>query len=171
MTLLLLHFAATLFMTGLVWFVQAVHYPLLHRVGGAAFTRYETGHSRRTSPVVAPVMFFELGSGAWLALVPPALADPLLMLVNAALLLVVWGSTIALQKPLHRNLVQGFSADSVDRLVSTNWIRTVAWSLRALLLLFVLQTLLLAPPQTVATPVATPGDTPALPPIQGVLLK
>ena len=31
--LLLLHAAATLFMTGLIWFVQVVHYPLFARVG------------------------------------------------------------------------------------------------------------------------------------------
>lgn len=168
MTLLLLHFAATLFMTGLVWFVQVVHYPLLHRVGGTVFTRYETEHSRRTSPVVAPMMLFELGSGVWLALAPPAAVDSLLLLVNAALLAVIWGSTVVLQKPLHRDLEQGFAADSVDRLVLTNWIRTAAWSFRAVLLLFILHTLVIAPTQTVAVPMGMP---PALLPLQGVLLK
>jgi hypothetical protein len=175
MTLLLLHFAATLFMTGLVWFVQVVHYPLMHRVGGGVFTRYETEHTRRTSPVVAPMMLFELGTGVWLALAPPAAAGSLLLLINAAVLAVIWGSTIVLQRPLHRDLAQGFAANSVDRLVSTNWIRTVAWSLRALLLLSVLQMSVTSMPAT-SLPGQQPQAPPAaaaqsLPPIQGVLLK
>ncbi len=169
MTLLLLHFAAALFMTGLVWFVQVVHYPLMHRVGSGVFSRYEAEHTRRTSPVVAPMMLFELGSGIWLVLSPPPGVDVLLLLINVAVLAVIWGSTIVLQKPLHRDLEQGFAADVLDRLVSTNWIRTVSWSLRAVLLLFVLQTIAPTPPQP--APVAVPAAAkvaPPGPPIQGV---
>lgn len=36
-TLLYLHAGATLFMTGLIWFVQVVHYPLFLRVGEGNF--------------------------------------------------------------------------------------------------------------------------------------
>ncbi|MDA0336698.1 MAG: hypothetical protein O2782_16160 [bacterium] len=169
MTLLLLHFAATLFMTGLVWFVQAVHYPLMHRVGGSGFSRYEAEHTRRTSPVVAPMMLFELGSGIWLVLAPPPGVDVLLLLINVAVLAVIWGSTIVLQKPIHRDLEQGFTADVLDRLVSTNWIRTVSWSLRAVLLLYVLQTLAAVPlqPAPVTVPAAVKA-APSGPPIQVV---
>jgi hypothetical protein len=149
MTLLLLHAAATLFMTGLVWFVQVVHYPLFHLVGSVGFPRYEAQHSRRTSPVVAPVMLFELGSGLWLALQPPPAAPVTWLWLNAALLGVIWVSTFALQVPEHRALEQGFSPGRVDRLVATNWVRTAGWSLRALLLIGLLLTTL--------TPVTTPG--------------
>ena len=37
-TLILLgHLAATLFMVGVIWFVQVVHYPLFAKVGATAF--------------------------------------------------------------------------------------------------------------------------------------
>lgn len=173
MTLLLLHVAATVFMTGLGWFVQIVHYPLLHRVGASGFHQYEAEHMRRTSPVVAPVMLFELGTGIWLVLAPPAGIEAAMLLVNAALLAVVWGSTFVLQVPLHRDLERGFAAHTVDRLVATNWVRTAAWSLRAVLLLSLVHGLL-ALPAAVAAPMAQPAvesSTPTLPPIQGVLLK
>ena len=168
MTILVLHAAAALFMTGLVWFVQVVHYPLLHRVGASGFSRYEIQHTRRTSPIVVPVMLFELGSGVWLAIVPPTESSALL-LANVVLLAIIWLSTFVLQAPLHRQLARGFVAESVDRLVSTNWIRTLSWSLRSVLLLFVLQTLTEPPPpDPIPQPVAPLMQSP---PMQGVLLK
>ena len=54
--LLLACLASTLFMTGLIWFVQVVHYPLFDRVGAARFVPYHAAHSRRTSWVVAAPM-------------------------------------------------------------------------------------------------------------------
>jgi hypothetical protein len=172
MTLLVLHAAATLFMTGLVWFAQIVHYPLLHRVGASGFSSYETEHTRRTSPIVAPVMLFELGSGVWLALEGVAGVYSPLLLANVVLLAVIWGSTFVLQAPTHRKLALRFSADSVDYLISSNWIRTASWSLRALLVVFILQVL-----TTPAPPPRQPPPEPVQPvaeprlPVQGVLLK
>ena len=37
--LLLIQLASTLFMTGVIWFVQIVHYPLFAGVGGSALPR------------------------------------------------------------------------------------------------------------------------------------
>ena len=146
MTLFILHAASALFMTGLVWFVQIVHYPLLHHVGTTSFHHYEADHTRRTSPVVAPVMLFELASGVWLALAPPTGVESTLLLANAVLLAVIWGSTFVLQTPLHRQL----------------------WTVRSALLVFVL----LALTEPSPTPTRKPlPDVPSLPPIQGVLLK
>ena len=45
-TLLLIHVAATLAMSGVIWFIQIVHYPLLTLVGAAGFTTYEAAHIR-----------------------------------------------------------------------------------------------------------------------------
>lgn len=169
MTLLVLHAAVTLFMTGLVWFVQIVHYPLLHRVGSSGFGSYETEHTRRTSPIVAPVMLFELGSGIWLALGGAVGVSSSLLLANVVLLAAIWGSTFVLQAPTHRKLARRFSAASVDHLISTNWIRTASWSLRALLIVFILQELTIAPPPPTGEPPAQIAE-PMLP-VQGVLLK
>ena len=56
MMLLLIHAGATLYMTGLIWFVQVVHYPLMARVGEDGFAEYEKHHQRLTTWVVAPPM-------------------------------------------------------------------------------------------------------------------
>jgi hypothetical protein len=40
-----------------------------------------------------------------------------------------------LQVPLHTRLARGFDPAAHRQLVRTNWLRTLAWTLRALLLL------------------------------------
>jgi hypothetical protein len=57
--ILLAHLAATLFMVGVIWFVQVVHYPLFSRVGPEKFSLYSEAHSRLTTYVVGPPMLAE----------------------------------------------------------------------------------------------------------------
>ncbi|QDU18516.1 hypothetical protein [Urbifossiella limnaea] len=129
----LLHLAATLFLVGLIWFVQVVHYPLMARVGRAEFVAYEQAHARRTTWVVAPPMLVELGTGIALLWVRPAGVSLAAALAGVALLAVVWGSTRFVQVPCHERLSRAFDPGVHRRLVSTNWVRTAAWSLRGIL--------------------------------------
>lgn len=46
---MLRHLAATLFMVGLIWFVQVVHHPLTTSEGRGEFVAYEMEHTRRTA--------------------------------------------------------------------------------------------------------------------------
>ena len=78
-----------------------------------------------------------------------------MLLANAVLLAIIWGSTFVLQSPLHRSLASGVAAGSVERLVSTNWIRTASWSVRSVLLLLVLLPMTEPPPPAPAPPEAT----------------
>jgi hypothetical protein len=57
--LLLSNAAATLFMTGVIWFVQVVHYPLFQATGTTEFTAYEQRHTSLTTTVVGPAMCIE----------------------------------------------------------------------------------------------------------------
>jgi len=45
-------------------------------------------------------------------------------------LVVIWASTAMVQMPLHDRILKGPDTHAQRRLVSTNWIRTVAWTLR-----------------------------------------
>lgn len=127
-----IHVGATWFMTGLIWLIQLVHYPLLAAVGKEQFTAYERSHMRRITPIVLPAMTIELATGMWLAVAgPESLRTP--AIVGAALLGIIWGSTFTLQAPMHRKLAGGYDEALVRKLVHTNWIRAAAWSARAIL--------------------------------------
>lgn len=134
--LLAAHAFVTLFMTGLIWFVQVVHYPLFDRVGKAEFACYERQHTRRTGWVVGGPMLLEMALALLLAWSPGGLAA----WCGLGLLGIVWLSTALGQVPAHLRLERGFDAESHRRLVRGNWIRTVGWSLRGLLALLMLAT-------------------------------
>ncbi len=133
--LLLVHLAATLFMTGVIWFVQVVHYPLFAGVGPTEFSAYEQRHTMLTTWVVAPPMLLEAMTGVLLFWLRPVGVTTWQLVLGLILGLVIWLSTAWLQVPCHELLSRGFDAAVQQRLVVTNWIRTVAWSLRALLVL------------------------------------
>jgi hypothetical protein len=132
----LLHFASTWFMVGLIWFVQIVHYPLFARTGTAEFPVYEQTHSAWTTWVVGPPMLVEGITALLLLWFRPAGISTLAIVIGLGLLGVLWLSTAFLQVPCHELLARGFDPVVHQRLVSTNWIRTLAWSLRGLLVLW-----------------------------------
>lgn len=141
--LLLVHAAATLYMAGLVWFVQRVDDPLLARLPSERFADCAREHQRRTGPVVGPPMLVEAVTALGLLGVSPAVVPRLAAWLGVALLAAVWLSTALLQVPDHRRLAAGLDPATHRRLVATHWIRTVAWSLRGLLALGMLGPLLL----------------------------
>ncbi|MEM7625423.1 MAG: hypothetical protein AAF333_07340 [Planctomycetota bacterium] len=138
-SLLLIHAAATLYMVGLIWFVQVVHYPLFDGVGEDGFAAYEDRHARRTTWVVLPPMVIELVTAVWLV----AQRSTLLPGVPAwqawaglGLVVFLWAVTFLVSVPQHQRLTQGFDVTSHRILTDTNWLRTTAWSLRGGLVLW-----------------------------------
>lgn len=135
--LFLLHLASTLFMVGVIWFVQVVHYPLFARVGTGKFAGYERVHAASTTWVVAPPMLAEAITALLLLWFRPPGLSHLQVVIGLILLGVIWCSTLFLQIPCHELLSEGFDPIAHQRLVSTNWLRTAAWSLRGLLVLWI----------------------------------
>ena len=136
--LLLAHAAATLFMVGIIWFVQVVHYPLFARVGAAGFAAYSATHARLTGLVVGPPMLVEAATAVALVVSTPPKVSTWLLWVGLVLLAGIWLSTALLQSPSHTELGRGFDLSEHRSLVGSNWVRTVLWSLRGLIVLWIL---------------------------------
>lgn len=133
--LLLAHAGATVFMVGLIWFVQVVHYPLFAGVGREGFAAYHALHSRRTGWVVGPVMAAEALCALALLVRRPAGVRPGLALAGLVLLGVVQAGTAFLAVPRHGVLGGGFDERTHVLLVATNWVRTAGWTARGVLAL------------------------------------
>ncbi len=133
-SLLLIHAAATLAMTGVIWFVQLVHYPLFQFAARPSFSSFALEHQRRTSWIVAPLMLVEAATAVLLLVqqVGPW------TIAGAVLLALIWLSTALLQMPAHRRLGRGFEPDTARSLVRGNWLRTLAWTGRAVVALALL---------------------------------
>lgn len=122
---------AALFLTGLIWTIQVVHYPLFARVGEAEFAAYEAEHTGRITLIVGPMMLVELVAAVALVWARPAEVPGWAAWVALGLVGVIWASTVFLQIPRHGELAGGFAAGAHGALVATNWIRTAAWTARS----------------------------------------
>lgn len=139
---LLVNVASTLFLVGLIWFVQVVHYPLFARIGMEEFTRYHAAHTSATTREVALPMLAEAVTSAVLAWSPPTADAAAACWVGLGLVIVIWTSTTMLQVPRHQTLATSFDTGTHRALVRTNWIRNVAWSVRGGLMAIVLSQVL-----------------------------
>ena len=128
-SILLIQILATAMMTGIIWFVQIVHYPLFTKIPKEGFTRYEQAHTVRTGWVVAPLMVLELGTALLLLFYRPLSTSPIYLAALGCLIL-IWLSTFLVQVPLHGVLEKQSDHRAMLLLDRTNWIRTILWSLR-----------------------------------------
>ncbi|MBC8100522.1 MAG: hypothetical protein H7Y11_13850 [Armatimonadetes bacterium] len=143
--LLLANAAATLLMTGVIWLIQVVHYPLFDRVGAEAFRTYEAAHTNLITCVVLPLMLIELLTAILLVAQPIPQVPPLVIWVGLGLVGVVWLTTAFVQVPLHGQLAAGFDVGAHQALVASNWVRTIAWSLRSGLMIYILYQVISVP--------------------------
>jgi len=133
---LLLNLCSTWFLIGLIWLVQVVVYPQFLRVSPDCFTAYHAAHLRAVTHVVAPAMLIELISSVALIVHTPAGVPKIIPWIGIACVAICWISTAAVQVPLHNLLATGFNAGSARKLVFTNWLRTISWSIHGIVLMY-----------------------------------
>ncbi|MGJ3240503.1 MAG: hypothetical protein ACFE0Q_17475 [Anaerolineae bacterium] len=132
----LVHVALTWMLVGLIWTIQVVHYPLFEQVGVETFVNYQRDHMGRITQLLLPLMVFELGTGVVLALQTPPPIQRNTMWVALGLAILIWLVTIFINAPQHGQLAQAFDVNTHRALVQTNWIRTIIWSIRGLIILW-----------------------------------
>ena len=130
---LLINLLSTWTMVGVIWFVQVVHYPLLSVVPVQSAASVAVEHQRRTGWVVgAPMALEGVTTLALLVLVPEGVAWFVPWLAGIPLA-VALGATIFLSVPRHECMAREPDAQVGKELVSTNWVRTIAWTVRGLI--------------------------------------
>lgn len=134
--LLMAQLFASLYMTGLIWFVQLVHYPMFADVPADVFVEYERIHQARTTWAVGPMILLELGTAIAMFWHRPVGVPLWVAWAGLGLLLLVDGSTAAFFGPQHGRLSAGFDATLHRQLVDWNWVRTFGWTARGVLLLY-----------------------------------
>lgn len=121
----------SLFMTGLIWLVQVVHYPAFEYVSNEKFVAFEKFHTSRISLIVVPVMIIEIFTGAMLYWYYRTDFFTLIL----ALIVLIWLVTMLFSVPSHHTLAQHKCGKAINKLVVTNWLRTVLWSIKSLVLI------------------------------------
>ncbi|HAS43967.1 MAG TPA: hypothetical protein DCS93_26050 [Microscillaceae bacterium] len=129
----------TFYLIGLVWLIQVVQYPGFDKVGTKNFHAYHEFHVSSIFWVVAMPMVIELILSLGLLITRPPQVDMILNVFLFVLVLVVWGVTFFVAIPLHNQLADGgLNADITRKLTNINWIRTIAWTLRGVVLAYII---------------------------------
>ncbi len=130
-----LNLGTTLFLTGLIWTVQLVHYPSFRFVDERIFKDFHLFHGTRISILVIPLMIIELITSGilWWNSDPFSLHS-----IGFYLVIAIWISTAALSVPAHNKLTSGMDQKAIRILVNTNWVRTILWTSKAVIGLYFL---------------------------------
>ena len=128
-----IHFLSTSLMVGIIWVIQLLHYPAFNFIKESDYVEFQHFHMQRISFIVVPVMILELFSAFMLVYY---LRSNLLILC-LIILLFIWLITFVFFTKLHQSLLDGYDKKIVDKLVKINWSRTVLWSLRLIILIYI----------------------------------
>ena len=129
---LLGHLIFTSIMTGVIWVIQIVHYPSFHFIEKELYTAFQKFHMNKISIIVMPIMLAELITGIMLFL-DKSSKSPFLT-ISIIILVLIWFITGVFFTKAHNELIAGYQELVVNQLVAMNWIRTLLWTLRLLLL-------------------------------------
>lgn len=114
-------------LVGLIWVIQLVHYPTFNFIEEASFLAFHKHHTASITVIVMPLMLAELVLGFYLAR-----QFQWFYLLPLLLVFLIWLSTFLIQVPIHNQLGSGKDAVLIQKLVKTNWIRTILWTTKAI---------------------------------------
>ena len=117
-------------LVGIILCTQFVSYPLFKSIEATEFHKYHSTYTRYIAPVVGPLMVLELVIVGLLTLEEST--NPLI-LASLFLVIMVWLSTFLIQVPLHNKLVKGYQAKWIQKLIYSNWIRSIAWTIKLII--------------------------------------
>lgn len=111
---------------GLIWVIQLVHYPTFEFVDSTNFLAFHQHHTKTITLIVMPLMLGELGLSIYFVKQQSSIYLGPLILVG-----LIWLSTFFIQVPIHHTLGAGKDSFLIQKLVNTNWIRTILWTIKA----------------------------------------
>ncbi|MEY4616180.1 MAG: hypothetical protein RJB66_1140 [Pseudomonadota bacterium] len=123
---------SSFYMCGVIWVIQLIQYPSFLVVSQDHFVSFHARHSAVMGLLVGPVMILELVSALSLVWLQPHLVS----IINLAMVVGLWLLTFFVSVPLHNQLSLGFSTETINRLIETNWPRTFLWTSKAILVLW-----------------------------------
>ena len=130
--ILYIHLIFTSIMVGVIWVIQLVHYPSFHFIKPDMYTVFQKFHMEKISIIVMPIMIAELITV--LLLLYNKDSKNTLIIISFILLIMIWGITAVFFSGVHNKLITGYQETIVNNLVVMNWIRTLLWTMRLLLL-------------------------------------
>lgn len=127
---LIINLCASLYLAGLIWTIQLVHYPGFNYISKKSFKDFHRMHTRGMGLIVAIPMIAELASSILLAI----RFQSVFFYINLTLVILTWVCTGLLSVPKHRRLQHGKDKNVIKELILTNYSRTALWTIRSFLI-------------------------------------
>ncbi len=108
----------------LIWIIQILHYPSFLYVDKGQFHSFELFHTKRITIIVAPLMILELILGILN-----------FHIISSGIIVLIWLSTFFIQVPCHDKLKLGYDKQIIEKLIRSNWIRTILWTVKLIFIL------------------------------------
>lgn len=134
--LLLAEIIVNAVLVGLIWLVQVLVYPSFKYIDEKNYSFFHRFHMKAITPLVGPLMILEAGLS--LANLAYQNYPTAINLVGLGLIIIIWLSSFFLSVPTHELLLLKKDDALINKLVRTNWIRTIGWSVKLILLLSLL---------------------------------
>ena len=135
-SMLAMHLVLASIMVGVIWVIQLVHYPSFRFTDREKYVSFQIFHMRKISFIVMPVMVLEFLSGLLLVLYHSNYES--LLRISFILLLIIWLVTALFFAQIHQKLSKGYDETLLRKLVSFNWIRTLLWTIRTIIITYCL---------------------------------
>ena len=131
-TLYFIQIVCNSFIVSLVLITQFITYPTFLSIEKKKFPVYHKKYVNKISLIVAPVMIIELLTLSSIAY----FSADFLIIKSLILLLVIWLTTFTIMVPSHNKISKAFNKKEINRLINYNWIRTILWSFKLLVITF-----------------------------------
>lgn len=132
---LLIHAMITFAMTGIIWFVHLIHYPVMNALDWQRET-FEKIHWQKTMKIAVIMLILELGTGILFVLFHPVKIPSSLPISGLLLIVLIWVNTWWMCVPSHCQLKQQYNENSLQKLMKANKWRAILWSLRSVIIFY-----------------------------------
>ena len=129
---------ASVFMTGIIWFIQFVQYPLLNHISSFDFSCYYKKYTTRIVWIIYPVMIMEICFASWLSFLPVQSKLQIPILITYVMLALASLNTFMIQAPLNHKLQLAFDKAVLSKILFYNKIRLFSWTVRTLVLCWII---------------------------------
>ena len=133
--LLTTHLTSTSIMVGIIWVIQLVHYPSFKYVKDSDYIIFQKYHMSNISYIVFPSMFTELITSL---LIFFSGEKSFLFMLSMICISLIWVITGVLFTKFHSTLQKGKDLKMIEKMIKANWIRTLLWTMRLIMILFVI---------------------------------
>lgn len=123
----LLNFVTSFLMMGVIITTQIVNYPLFLSISKNDFNNFHSKYVNKITAIVMPLMITELILSIILLI---SIQNYMTILIFTTMSL-IFISTIFIQVPIHKKIEKEANKNLLNKLIQTNWIRTILWFIKS----------------------------------------